>query len=142
MTFKKEDTTPQKTEILWRPVHNSDNRVELTDSVITNVPDTIGQESDPNSKVILALLAEILVLQDAVGRLNQVVNQTVMAGAGTGGGGGTTVSLPADETGQPTKEPIGGRQAGFGQPVPELRDAAQAFRAQAEAKTARENAGQ
>jgi len=130
---KEEPTNP---EILWRPVHNTNNKVELTYSTITNVPDEIGHESNPEAKVVLALLSEVLVLREEIARLNAVVTQTTLAGPPSGG---TTVSVPADENGEPSKCPIGGRQAGFGQPVPELRGEAQQFKAQAQAQAAREN---
>jgi len=56
-----------KEEIRWQPPRSkSQVEVELTDSVIVGLPETLSDEHDPMARVVLAWLAEILALREQV----------------------------------------------------------------------------
>lgn len=59
--------------VKWTPGRTGGAEVELTDSVIRDLPETIGSENDPQGKVVLALLAEIIALRERCSGLEQAL---------------------------------------------------------------------
>ncbi len=59
----------EKPTVNWYPGRNSQLTIELADSFISRMPDSIEKEPDPQAKVVAALLSEILSLR---GRLEQL----------------------------------------------------------------------
>lgn len=62
---------PDKPKVRWHPGRNSQLEIELEDSIVTNLIESFDQESDPQAKVVAALLSEILSLRARVSHLEQ-----------------------------------------------------------------------
>jgi hypothetical protein len=60
-----------KVRVLWYPARNSHLVIELDDSIIAGLPDDVKKETDPQAKVVAALLLEILSLRARVEQLEQ-----------------------------------------------------------------------
>jgi hypothetical protein len=63
--------SPEKVTVRWHPGRNSSLTIELADSFITGMPDSIEKEPDPQAKVIAALFSEILDLRARLDQLEQ-----------------------------------------------------------------------
>ena len=60
-----------KPTVRWHPGRNSQLTIELADSFISNLPDSIEKEPDPQAKVVAVLLSEILSLRARLDQLEQ-----------------------------------------------------------------------
>ena len=60
-----------KLVITWEPPRKSDIQVELAGCILYGLPETIDQETDPKGRIILALLGEILGMQERIEFLTQ-----------------------------------------------------------------------
>ena len=60
-----------KPTVNWFPGRNSQLTIELADSYISRMPDSIEKEPDPQAKVVAALLSEILSLRARLDQLEQ-----------------------------------------------------------------------
>jgi len=60
-----------KPVVRWHPGRNSSISIEMGDSIITGIPDSIEKEPDPQAKVVAALFSEILSLRARLDSLEQ-----------------------------------------------------------------------
>lgn len=61
--------------VRWRPARNSVNEIELSDGTrLAGLPDDVDGEPDPQAKVILCLLGEILTLRERLDAMEQKVS--------------------------------------------------------------------
>jgi len=108
---------PQQVErvnVQWYPHSNSRNEIQLSDGTyLVGIPDTVMSEPDEGSRVVLALLGEVLMLRSRIEQLEA-----------------RPVAPPPPPPGQ------------MGSPVPELQGDAKSFREQAIAETAKQTASQ
>lgn len=60
-----------KPTVLWHPARNSKLIIELDDSYVGGLPESIEQETNPQAKIVAVLLSEILSLRARVAELEQ-----------------------------------------------------------------------
>lgn len=61
-------------KVRWSPLRSGKIEVQLSDgSLITNLPETVMDETDPQARVILAILGELLTLREEVVALRKQV---------------------------------------------------------------------
>jgi hypothetical protein len=68
---KQQNNEEKKVNIRWHPNRNSKIAIELGDSILSGLPDSIEHEPDPQAKVVAALFAEILSLRERIQRLEE-----------------------------------------------------------------------
>lgn len=78
MATRQFSNQPQESDAMivrWRPLRNSSNEIELSDGTrLAGLPDDVDGEPDPQAKVILCLLAEILTLRERLDAMEQKVS--------------------------------------------------------------------
>lgn len=57
-------------KVKWHPLRTGKVEVHLSDgSILTNLPDTVMDETDPQARVVLAMLGELLTLREEVANI-------------------------------------------------------------------------
>lgn len=68
---QQQQQSDRKPTVLWHPARNSKLVIELEDSFVGGLPESIEQETNPQAKVVAVLLSEILSLRARVAQLEQ-----------------------------------------------------------------------
>lgn len=74
-SFAQQHEQPEKLVVKWQPHRRNPDgppiQIELTDCILDGLPADVAHESEPMSKVVLCLLAELLTLREELESLKQ-----------------------------------------------------------------------